>query len=97
MGNVSENFFRENQNTFNVKHIFFFGNRAAYEIMWKNPNNKNQLDALFIPNLFRQSPLHVSGMLLPIIRRYQHIHTITGTCYTFSHSLLAGSDPVSRH
>ena len=26
----------ENQNTHFISHIFFFENRAVYEIMWKN-------------------------------------------------------------
>jgi hypothetical protein len=32
---VTDKRYRENQNTFMVS-IFFFENRAAYEMMWKN-------------------------------------------------------------
>jgi hypothetical protein len=62
-------------------------NRRHYHTYWKPQKvicyNKNQRDALFILYLFRQSPLHVSGMLLPIIRRYHCIYITIGTCYTF--------------
>jgi hypothetical protein len=58
-----------------------------------DPYNTNQLDALFILCLFHQSPLHVSGMLLAIIRRYHCIYRKIGTCYTFSwHSAGRKSD-----
>jgi hypothetical protein len=36
MRNVSDKSCRENQNTFCVQQLFFFENRAVYEIMWKN-------------------------------------------------------------
>jgi len=36
MRNVSDKSCRENQNTYFMFHNFFFGNRAVYEIMWKN-------------------------------------------------------------
>jgi len=36
MRNVSDKSCRENQNTYYVFNCFFFGNRAIYEIMWKN-------------------------------------------------------------
>jgi len=36
MRNVSDKSCRENQNTHFVFSIFFFENRAIYEIMWKN-------------------------------------------------------------
>ena len=37
MRNVSDRSCRENQNThFVINNIFFFENRAVYEIMWKN-------------------------------------------------------------
>jgi hypothetical protein len=39
--------------------------------------NKNKPDTLFILHSFRQSRLHVSGMLLPIIRRYHCIYIYT--------------------
>ena len=35
MSNFSDKSFTENQNTFYFQ-IFFFKNRAVYEIMWKN-------------------------------------------------------------
>jgi len=34
--NVSRKSFRENENTHFTASIFFFENRAFYEIMWKN-------------------------------------------------------------
>jgi hypothetical protein len=37
---------------------------------WYISTNKNQPDALLILYLFCNQPLHISGMLLPIIRRY---------------------------
>ena len=36
MDNVSDKRCRENRNTHFVFNIFFFENRAVYEIMWKN-------------------------------------------------------------
>jgi hypothetical protein len=36
MRNVLDKSCRENQNTFLFSIIFFFENRAVYEIMWKN-------------------------------------------------------------
>jgi len=37
MRNVSEKSYRENQNTpFMFNKVFFFANRAVYEMMWKN-------------------------------------------------------------
>jgi len=41
----------------------------------------NQLDAQIILSIFRQ-PLHVSGVSMPIIRRYNGMYT-TGTYYSF--------------
>jgi hypothetical protein len=32
------NKFREKSNKFHVQTLFFFENRAVYEIMWKNPS-----------------------------------------------------------
>ena len=43
---------------------------------------KNQLDAQLILSIFCQ-PLHVSGISRPIMRRYNHMHTTTGTYYSF--------------
>jgi hypothetical protein len=34
--NVLDNIWRENQNTFYVKYLFFFENLSIFEIMWKN-------------------------------------------------------------
>jgi len=42
---------------------------------------KNQLDAQLILSIFRQ-PLHVSGVSMPIIRRYNRMYTTVGTYYS---------------
>jgi hypothetical protein len=46
-----------------------------------NSVKKNQLDAQFILSIFCQ-PVHVSGVSRPIIRRYNHMYTTTGTCFS---------------
>jgi len=43
---------------------------------------KNQLEAEFILSIFRQ-PLHVSGVSMPIIRRYNRMYTTVGNYYSF--------------
>jgi len=46
-----------------------------------NRVKKNQLDAQLILSIFRQ-PLHVTGVSMPIIRRYKRMYTTIGTCYS---------------
>jgi len=41
----------------------------------------NQLDAQLILSIFRQ-PLHVSGVSMPIIRRYNRMYTTSSTYYS---------------
>ena len=55
---------------------------------------KNQLDAKLILNIFRQT-LHVSGVSRPIIRRYNRMHTTTGTYSSFVVLVGLDSNPTS--
>ena len=48
-------------------HILCFADRAASRYILIK---KNQLDAQFIFSIYRQTPLLVSGISIPIIRRY---------------------------
>ena len=47
-----------------------------------NRVKKKQLDAQLILSIFRQ-PVHVSGIIVPIIRRYNRMYTAIGTYNTF--------------
>jgi hypothetical protein len=47
-----------------------------------NHVKKNQLVAKFLLSIFRQ-PLHVSGVSMPIIRRYNRRYTTIGNYYSF--------------
>jgi hypothetical protein len=44
---------------------------------------KNQLDAQFIFSIFRQTPVHVSGVSRPITMRYNRMYTTFGAYCTF--------------
>jgi hypothetical protein len=46
-----------------------------------NRVKKNLLDAQLILSIFRQ-PLHVSGVSMPIIRRYKRLYTTMCTYYS---------------
>ena len=54
----------------------FINSNLCYEDRIK----KNHLDAQLILSIFHQ-PRHVSGISRPIIKRYNHMYTTTGTYY----------------
>ena len=56
------------------KVLCFVDRTSRYERV-----KKNQLDAQLILSIFRQ-PLHVSGISMPIIRRYNRMYTTICTC-----------------
>ena len=47
-----------------------------------NRVKENQLDAQLILSIFRQ-PIHVSGVSMSIVSRYNRMHTRVGTYYSF--------------
>jgi hypothetical protein len=60
----------------NPLHFTFCWPASRY-IQWR----KHQLDAQFIFSIVRQTPLHVSGLSIPINRRYNRIYTTFGIYY----------------
>jgi len=56
-------------------------NQGKYNTIY-NRVKKYQLDVQLILSIFRQ-PLHVSGVSMSIIRRYNSMYTIFGTYYSF--------------
>jgi hypothetical protein len=63
---------------FNQIWILFFVDGAPLY----NRVKKTQFDAQLILSIFRQ-PLHVLGVSMPIIRRYNRMYTTIGTYYYF--------------
>jgi len=57
-------------------------NIVLFNYSQMNRVKKNQLDGQLVLIIFRQ-PLHVSGVFMPIIRRYNRMYTTFGTYYSF--------------
>jgi hypothetical protein len=73
---------------FSGMKVLCFADRAS----WKIRIIKTNLIYSSVLCLFCQSPLHVSGMLFSIVRRYHYIYIYTTiyTCYTVLSSWLSG-------
>ena len=58
-----------------IYHFLYFVDRASRYIHLK----KNQLDAQFIFSIFRQTPLHVSGVYIAHHQEVNRLDTTIGT------------------